>query len=159
VPPDVRDQTMVIFSAHSLPTRAMPDGSARCKTCRLCPDGCRYVAQLQDTADRVAERLGLANHATAWQSAGRTADPWWGPPIEDAIRDLAGAGYAAVAVCSAGFVADHLETLYDLDIEARQIAEEAGVLFVRTEMPNAHPAFIRCLAAVVREHMSGEDGR
>jgi len=149
----------VVFSAHSLPTRALPDGTLRCKSCDLCPDSCRYVRQLQETADGVGARLGLSDYTIAWQSAGRTADPWWGPPVEDAIRDLAATGHSAVVVCSAGFVADHLEILYDLDIEARAVAEEAGIAFGRTEMPNAHPDFIRALAEVVREHLGEEPRR
>ena len=146
----------VVFSAHSLPTRALPDGTLRCKTCDLCPDSCRYVRQLQETADGVNARLGLADYTIAWQSAGRTADRWWGPPVDDVIRDLAAAGHSAIVVCSAGFVADHLEIWYDLDIEARAVAEEAGIAFARTEMPNAHPDFIRALAEVVREHVRAE---
>jgi ferrochelatase len=159
LPAGARDGAAVIFSAHSLPTRALPDGTLRCKACDLCADGCRYVAQLADTAHRVAERAGTGASTTAWQSAGRTADPWWGPPIEEVIRQLAGEGYPAVVVCSAGFVADHLEILYDLDIEARRVAEEAGVAFARTEMPNDHPDFIRALAGVVREHLAREPPR
>lgn len=159
LPAAVRDGVAVIFSAHSLPTRSLGDGTLRCKACDLCPEGCRYVAQLDATAERVAERLGLASFTTAWQSAGRTADPWWGPALEDVIRDLAGQGHPAVVVCSAGFVADHLEILYDLDIEARAVAEEAGIAFARTEMPNAHPAFIQALAEVVRQHLSAEGQR
>jgi ferrochelatase len=142
----------VIFSAHSLPTRELEDGTKRCKACELCHDGCRYVAQLQETAHLVCERA-LGTCATGWQSAGRTSDPWWGPRVEDVIWDLAEAGHPGVVVCSAGFVADHLETLYDLDIEARQTAEAAGIAFTRTEMPNDHPDFIRVLADVVREHV------
>ena len=158
LPPEDRKGAAVIFSAHSLPTRTLPDGSLRCRACDLCPEGCRYVAQLQETADLVAGRLGLDDYLIAWQSAGRTADPWWGPPVDDVIRDLAATGHRAVVVCSAGFVADHLETLYDLDIEARGAAEEAGIGFRRTEMPNDDPAFIRVLAAVVREHLLDEAG-
>jgi ferrochelatase len=156
LPAAARDGVAVVFSAHSLPTRQIADGTLRCKACDLCPEGCRYVAQLDATAERVAERLRLASFTTAWQSAGRTADPWWGPPLEDVIRDLAGQGHPAVVVCSAGFVADHLEILYDLDIEARAVAEEAGIAFARTEMPNAHPAFIQALAEVIREHLAAE---
>jgi protoporphyrin/coproporphyrin ferrochelatase len=156
LPAEARGGAAVIFSAHSLPTRDVADGTPRCKTCDLCPDGCRYVAQLDDTRHRVAERLGPGAFTTAWQSAGRTADPWWGPSIEEVIRELAGTGFSAVVACSAGFVADHLEILYDLDIEARAVAEEAGIAFARTEMPNAHPDFIRALAQVVREHLSPE---
>jgi protoporphyrin/coproporphyrin ferrochelatase len=149
--PRDREIAAVIFSAHGLPTRALPDGTLRCKSCDLCPQGCRYVNQLQDTADLVAEKIGLDDYVIAWQSAGRTADPWWGPSVEEEIRDLAATGRRAVVVCSAGFVADHLETLYDLDIEARLVAEEAGIRFERTDMPNDDPAFIKVLATVVRE--------
>lgn len=156
LPPENRDSAAVIFSAHGLPTRTLPDGTLRCKSCDLCPEGCRYVAQLQHTADLVAGELGLEDYLIAWQSAGRTADRWWGPPVEEVIRDLAARGHSAVVVCSAGFVADHLETLYDLDTEARHAAEEAGIGFRRTEMPNDDPAFIRVLAAVIREFAVAE---
>jgi len=101
----------------------------------------------------VSSRLGLEGYALAWQSAGRTSDPWWGPPLAESIPRLAKAGQRAMVVCACGFVADHLEILYDMDIEARGIAEEAGILFVRTEMPGDHPDFIRALDAVVREHV------
>jgi ferrochelatase len=144
----------VIFSAHSLPTRAVEDGSLRCLRCHACEDTCRYRDGLAETADLVAGELGLARHTIAWQSAGRTDDPWWGPPIEDVLADLASQGCPAVVVCSAGFVADHLEVLYDLDIEARAIAQRAGMRLVRTEMPNADPAFVRVLADVVRERLA-----
>jgi ferrochelatase len=152
--PAEREKAAAVFSAHSLPVRTLEDGSERCKLCDACEDACRYRNGLQATADLVASELGLTHHSIAWQSAGRTADPWWGPPIEDVIVRLAEEGYAAVVVCSAGFVADHLETLYDLDIEARAIAEEAGIRLVRTEMPNADPAFVDVLATVVREHLA-----
>jgi ferrochelatase len=152
--PAERERATVVFSAHSLPVREVEDGSLRCKHCHACEDSCRYRDGLQETADLVATELGLAHHTIAWQSAGRTADPWWGPPIEDVIAGLAERGHTAVVVCSAGFVSDHLETLYDLDVEAREIAEEAGVRFVRTEMPNADPAFVAALATIVREHLA-----
>jgi ferrochelatase len=154
--PGDRQGAAVIFSAHSLPTRALPDGTLRCKSCHACSEGCRYFAQLQHTAELVAAKIGLDAYVVAWQSAGRTPDPWWGPSVEEAIRDLAATGHGAVVVCAAGFVADHLETLFDLDIEARQIAEEAGIRFERTEMPNDDPAFIEVLEAVVREYAEAE---
>jgi protoporphyrin/coproporphyrin ferrochelatase len=154
--PDQREKAAVIFSAHSLPTRTLEDGSARCKYCD-CADGCRYHEGLLRTADAVAERLRLPHHTIAWQSAGRTDDPWWGPAIEDVIPQLALAGHPAVVVCSAGFVSDHLEILFDLDIEARQIAEEAGVRFERTRMPNADPDYLDVLATVVRDHLAGSE--
>jgi ferrochelatase len=151
--PAEREGAIVVFSAHSLPTRQLEDGTLRCKLCEACSDGCRYEAGLAETAERVSKALGLAHWTAAWQSAGRTADPWWGPPIEDLIPMLAEDGHRAVVVCSAGFVADHLEILYDLDVGCRQIAEDAGMHFARTEMPNADPAYTRLLAAVVRQHL------
>lgn len=152
--PAERAGAAIVFSAHSLPVRTIADGSLRCKLCEMCAEDCRYRAGLQGSADTVAARLGITDYTTAWQSAGRTADPWWGPPIEEVIADLAEAGHRAVVVCSAGFVADHLEILYDLDVECRRIAEDAGMRFVRTEMPNADPAYCRAIAAVIRDHLA-----
>jgi protoporphyrin/coproporphyrin ferrochelatase len=151
--PDERDGAAVIFSAHSLPVRSMPDGSLRCKNCD-CADSCRYRDGLQTTADLVADAVGIEDYLIAWQSAGRTSDPWWGPPVEEVLLQVAAAGHPAVVVCSAGFVADHLEILYDLDIEAKAIAEEAGIGFARTRMPNADPAYLDVLAKVVRDHLA-----
>ena len=149
---DAREKAAAVFSAHSLPVRSTDDGSVRCRDCG-CDPSCRYRDGLRETAELVARRLGLASFAIGWQSAGRTSDPWWGPPIEEVIRDLAERGHTAVVVCSAGFTADHLEILYDLDIEAKAVSEDAGIEFTRTEMPNADPAFVRALAAIVREHL------
>jgi ferrochelatase len=159
LPGPARERAMVIFSAHSLPVRTEADGSLRCLRCERCVDSCRYRDGLQETADLVAERLDLEAHTIAWQSAGRTADPWWGPPLEEVIRGLPAGGHRGVVVCSAGFVADHLEILYDLDIEARRSAEEVGLAFARTEMPNADPAYVRMLASVVREHLEEATAR
>ena len=151
---DERESAAVIFSAHSLPTRTLGDGSMRCKYCSTCEGSCRYRDGLAETAKLVSAALGLPRHEIAWQSAGRTDDPWWGPPVEDVIRTQAAEGRSAVVVCSAGFVADHLEILYDLDIEAREVAERAGIRFVRTQMPNADPAYLQVLARVVRDHLT-----
>ena len=151
--PEERAGALVLFTAHSLPTRRVEDGSLRCKTCD-CEASCRYRDGLQETADLVSAQLALPSSAIAWQSAGLTPDPWWGPPVEESIRAAAGDGYRAVVVCSAGFVADHLETLYDLDVEAGRIAEDAGIRFERTRMPNADAAFLDALADVVRDHLA-----
>jgi ferrochelatase len=150
--PDDRRGAVVIFSAHSLPQRSLEDGTTRCSHCDICTASCAYVDALRETAELVSAELGGLDHRIGWQSAGRTADPWLGPPVEDVIRALA-AEHPAIVVCSAGFVADHLEILYDLDIEARESAREAGVRLVRTEMPNADPGFTEVLADVVREHL------
>jgi ferrochelatase len=155
--PEDRSRAMVLFTAHSLPTRVAADGSLRCKTCD-CAGSCRYRDGLQETADIVAATLGLEHVDIAWQSAGRTPDPWWGPPVEESILHAAAMGHPAVVVCSAGFVADHLEILYDLDIEAKSVAESAGIRFTRTEMPNADPRYLDVLADVVRDHLA-EDAR
>ncbi|MGE5225342.1 MAG: ferrochelatase [Planctomycetaceae bacterium] len=161
LPEDARDDAVVIFSAHSLPVRTLEEGSRRCLRCDdpVCADACRYHEGLRETADLVAGALGLRAYTTAWQSAGRTADPWWGPPLEQALRDLAAEGAPGVVVCAAGFVADHLEILYDLDVEARAIAEGAGMAFARTEMPNADPAFTAMLADVVRAALEPSPSR
>jgi ferrochelatase len=154
--PAERDRAAVVFSAHSLPVRAERDGSLRCKLCTAerCVAACTYHAELVRTSELVAKELRLDNEVTVgWQSAGRTADPWWGPPLDEVIRDLAETGHPAVVVCSAGFVSDHLEILYDLDVEAKRVAAEAGIRLVRTEMPNADPAFLDVLASVVRERL------
>jgi protoporphyrin/coproporphyrin ferrochelatase len=151
--PTDRAGAMVLFTAHSLPTRVTDDGSLLCKTCD-CAGSCRYRDGLQETADLVARTLGLERYGIAWQSAGRTADPWWGPPVEESILESAALGHRAVVVCSAGFVADHLEILYDLDIEAKAIAEGAGIRFVRTAMPNADSEYLDVLADVVRDHLA-----
>jgi ferrochelatase len=155
VPTTERSGARVLFTAHSLPTRVVEDGSLRCKTCS-CEESCRYRDGLQETADLVAGALGLESYGIAWQSAGRTSDPWWGPPVEESMLQAAAMGHPAVIVCSAGFVADHLETLYDLDIEAKAIAEGAGIRFARTVMPNDDPAFLDVLADVVRDHLAEE---
>ena len=152
--PADRSGATVVFSAHSLPTRRLDDGSLRCKSCD-CDESCRYRDGLEATASLVAGALDLKDFTIGWQSAGRTSDPWWGPPIESVIRDLAANDRTAVVVCSAGFVADHLEILYDLDIEAKAIAEELGMAFRRTRMPNADPAYLEVLAQVVRDHFAG----
>jgi ferrochelatase len=151
--PAERETAAVVFSAHSLPVRTLEDGSSRCRDCHVCEARCAYGRALVETGDLVAAELDLAHHTIGWQSAGRTADPWWGPPLEEVIADLAAAGHRAVVVCSAGFVSDHLEILYDLDIEASALAEQADIRLVRTEMPNDDPAFVAVLADVVRAHV------
>src|SRR5207237_4723424 len=111
-----------------MPDRTEEHGSGRAvrRHDDVCAAGCRYEAGRRETADLVARVVAHDRYTTAWQSAGRTADPWWGPPIEGLIRDLGEGGASAVVVCSVGFVADHLEILYDLDIEARTLARSKG---------------------------------
>jgi ferrochelatase len=140
----VREQAPVVFTAHSLPERILAAGDP-------------YPQELAGTADAVAERLRLATYRTAWQSAGRTGEPWLGPDITDVIRDLATSGVRAAVSCPVGFVCDHLEILYDIDVEAQGVAREAGLTLVRTESPNDDPRFLAALAEVIRDHLREEE--
>jgi protoporphyrin/coproporphyrin ferrochelatase len=128
---------LVVFTAHSLPSRIVDEGDP-------------YPDQLRETAEGVAARLDLPSFTTGWQSAGRTPEPWLGPPLEELIPEVAAKGHPAVVVAPCGFVSDHLEILYDLDIEAQEIAREAGIRLERTESMNDDPAFLRALGEIVR---------
>jgi ferrochelatase len=134
-------RTKVLFTAHSLPERVLADDV--------------YPDQLWESALAVVGRLGLnrwAGWGMAWQSAGRTPEPWRGPDVLDVIDDLAETGRAdGLVVCAHGFVSDHLELLYDLDIEARQRAESLGLAFARTEALNDDPVVLAALAELVAE--------
>ena len=126
----------VLFTAHSLPERVLVDDP--------------YPGQLEQSAAAVAERLGLPDWGLAWQSAGRTPEPWRGPDILDVMRELAATDATdGVVVCAQGFTADHLEVLYDLDIEAAQLADELGLTFSRTRSLNAEQTVMSALAAQV----------
>ena len=131
-----RARVKVLFTAHSLPERVLA--------------GDPYPDQLRQSAAEVASRVGLhrwAGWAIAWQSAGRTPEPWRGPDVLTVIRQLAETGRAdGVLVCAQGFVADHLEVLYDLDIEARKVADEVGLAFARTRSLNDDPDVLGALA-------------
>jgi len=105
-------------------------------------------AELAATAALVAGRLGLASHDFAFQSAGRTGEPWLGPDILAEIRRLAGEGVRELVIRPVGFVADHLEVLYDIDIEAQVVAREVGVHIERARSLNTDPVFIAGLADV-----------
>jgi ferrochelatase len=126
----------VIFTAHSLPSRILEVGDP-------------YAAQLQETASMVAAQAQLTHWSTAWQSAGRTPEPWLGPNLLDLLTELHRSHVQGALVCPAGFVSDHLEILYDLDIEAQQVAERLGMPYARTRLPNNDPDFLATLAEVV----------
>jgi protoporphyrin/coproporphyrin ferrochelatase len=133
---DLPPRTKVLFTAHSLPERVLLDDP--------------YPDQLRASASAIAAAAGLdpwAGWSLCWQSAGRTPEPWRGPDILEVLRDLASTGRAdGVLVCPQGFVSDHLEVVYDLDIEARRVAEELGLRFARTRVLNADPAVLGALA-------------
>jgi len=149
--PSARARTAVFFTAHSLPQRAVADGDP-------------YPDQVSESGADIAALADLDGDATvtwstAWQSAGRTADPWIGPDLLAEMERVAAEGTTAVVVCPVGFVSDHLEVLYDLDIEARGKADDLGIAFARTTSLNDDPAFLALLADVVRaaDHVAVTD--
>jgi ferrochelatase len=125
----------VMFTAHSLPARVVAEGDT-------------YPIELDRTAALVAGRLGLASWDFAFQSAGRTDEPWLGPDILVEIRRLGGEGVTELVVSPVGFVAEHLEVLYDVDIEAQGVARSVGIRLERARSLNDDPTFIAGLADV-----------
>ena len=132
---DEGETDRLFFTAHSLPARIIAEG-----------DG--YQEQLLNSCRLVAERMELPEWEFAFQSASTTGEPWLGPDLLDAIER---SGARRVLVCPIGFVADHLEILYDLDVEAQEFARRGGIQIRRTASFNDRPEFIRALAAIVAD--------
>jgi ferrochelatase len=128
----------VVFTAHSLPARIIEQGDP-------------YRDQLLETARLVAERAGIADWSFSFQSESPTGEPWLGPDILDHLEDLHGRGIDDVLICPVGFVSDHLEIRWDIDVEAAEKARTLGMTVTRIEMPNDEPAFIATLAHIVRQ--------
>jgi ferrochelatase len=126
----------VVFTAHSLPERVLADGDP-------------YRDQLLETSRLVAARAGLDRWSFAFQSASATGEPWLGPDMLDELERLHGDGVRKVLVAPVGFVSDHLEILWDLDVEARDRAQELGLELARIKSLNDDQAFIHALAGVV----------
>lgn len=131
-PIERRDDVMIVFTAHSLPMKIREWGDP-------------YEQELLDSSRAVAERVRRHEWRFAWQSAGQTADPWLGPDIQEYLETLHAEGVRDVLQVPIGFVADHLEVLYDIDIEAKQKAASLGMRLERTALPNATPEFIRAV--------------
>jgi ferrochelatase len=128
----------VVFTAHSLPERILAMGDP-------------YKDQLLETSRLVAEAAGLDEQwSFSFQSESPTGEPWLGPDILDHLGALREEGVTDVLICPVGFVSDHLEIRWDIDVEAQERASELGMQVARIEMPNADPAFIRTLAVVAR---------
>jgi protoporphyrin/coproporphyrin ferrochelatase len=132
-----RTDAHVVFTAHSLPERILAMGDP-------------YRDQLLETSRLVAERAGLEHWSFAFQSASPTGEPWLGPDILEELDELHARGVRRVLVCPVGFVSDHLEILWDLDVEARERAAELGLELDRIDSLNDDPVFIRAVASVVR---------
>jgi ferrochelatase len=143
-----RDQVPVLLTAHSLPKRVVDREPG-------------YVEQLRETATAVASAAALPDEqwSFAYQSAGHTPEEWLKPDLLDVLPQLARAGHRQVIVAPVQFLADHLETLYDIDVAGRDQALSAGFeAFTRVEAPNASPDFIDALASVVRGDLAARDG-
>lgn len=138
-PEEERGRVHVVFSAHSLPERVLSEGDP-------------YDSQCRETARLVADRAGLGDRDWSWsyQSAGRTPEPWAGPDLGDHLTELARGGVRDVAVVPVGFVSDHVEILFDIDVRAREVAEKLGIRLERPPALNDDPVFIGALAALVR---------
>jgi ferrochelatase len=136
--PAERERVPVIFTAHSVPLPVVERDPA-------------YIAQLTGTAEAIAARVGLSRDRWqfAYQSAGHTPEDWLKPDLLDVLPRLRAQGHREVLIAPLQFCADHLEVLYDLDVAAREQAEQAGIRYQRIEMPNTSPSFIRALRDVV----------
>jgi ferrochelatase len=130
----------VVFTAHSLPARILAEGDA-------------YQEQLLETARLVAERADIGDWSFSYQSESPTGDPWLGPDILDHLTDLHSRGVRDVLVCPVGFVSDHLEIRWDIDVEAQERARGLGMTLGRIEMPNADHDFVRALASLVNQEL------
>ena len=127
----------VIFTAHSLPQRILAAGDP-------------YPDELLASAKQVAQRLRLENWRFAYQSAGATSEPWLGPDAEEIISELAKSGHNAILLVPIGFVCDHVEILYDIDVEYQALAQRLGVQLERTKSLNDDPGLVAAVAEVVR---------
>lgn len=127
----------VVFTAHSLPARILDQGDP-------------YRDELLESAELIARDADLDDWSFAFQSASPTGEPWLGPDILDHLEELHAQGVRDVLVRPIGFVSDHLEIRWDIDVEARRKADELGMTLERADMPNADPAFIMCLALIVQ---------
>ncbi|TKD72524.1 ferrochelatase [Pseudalkalibacillus hwajinpoensis] len=137
-----REKAVLIVSAHSLPEKIIANGDP-------------YPDQLKETANLIVEESGVKNVAIGWQSEGNTPDPWIGPDVQDLTRDLYEKhGYTSFVYAPVGFVADHLEVLFDNDYECKVVTDEIGANYYRPEMPNAQDEFIDVITTVVLKELN-----
>jgi protoporphyrin/coproporphyrin ferrochelatase len=135
------EDVVAVFTAHSLPARILNEGDP-------------YQDQLLRTSELVAQRAGIKQWRFSYQSQSQSGEPWLGPDLVDTIEALAAQGHRAVLIASVGFIADHLEILYDIDIEAKERADALGIELRRTPMLNADPRLARALHALVAERIT-----
>jgi ferrochelatase len=130
----------IVFTAHSLPARVVDAGDP-------------YSHEVENTARGVAASVGLERYEVAYQSAGRTPEPWIGPDVSELIQERVAAGVRRFLIAPIGFVCDHTEILFDIDIQARQAAQACGATLRRTESLNTQPTFIALLEDLVRQRL------
>ena len=136
----------LVFTAHSIPLSMA--------------DNCEYAAQLNETGRLIAEQLGIANWHLAFQSrSGPPAQPWLGPDICDQLRELRTVGVTDAVVAPIGFVSDHMEVIYDLDVEAQKVAKEIGMNMVRASTAGTHHAFVKMIRELILEKTAGSEPR
>lgn len=142
-PEGERDDVHVILSAHSLPVRIEKEGDP-------------YSKQLLESARLIAAQAGLNDEQWSWsyQSAGRSPEPWLGPQLDEHLHDLAAKGVKKVVSVPVGFVSDHVEILFDIDIAAQEVARELGMTLVRPPALNTDPLFIGTLASVIERKVA-----
>jgi ferrochelatase len=146
VPVELRERAHVAFTAHSIPV-AMARRS-------------RYESQLAEAARLVAERAGIRDYRVVYQSrSGSPRVPWLEPDIRDHLRELRQSGVEDVLVIPIGFLSDHMEVIYDLDVEARETATELGLNFIRVPTVGTHPAFVSMLRSLVEERLEANASR
>lgn len=140
--PSNGDDFHVIFTAHSLPERLIQPGD--------------YKDQLEESGRAIASRAGISDgkFTFAWQSSPPGVQGWAGPDVKEVVKDCAARGVKAVVVVPQGFICDHLEILYDLDIDLRMTAEDRGMEYKRTPMPNSSPLLVDALATFVERSLS-----
>ncbi|MBC1337609.1 ferrochelatase [Listeria innocua] len=142
IPADELIDTVLIVSAHSLPEKIKQHNDP-------------YPDQLQETADLIFDKVAVPHYALGWQSEGKTGEPWLGPDVQDLTRELYGREkYKHFIYTPVGFVAEHLEVLYDNDYECKVVTDEVGAAYHRPPMPNADPEFLEVLRTVVWEKYS-----
>src|SRR5712692_4086678 len=132
------EEVVAVFTAHSLPARILNEGDP-------------YQEQLLRTSELVAERAGIEQWRFSYQSRSHTGEPWLGPDLVETVEELAAHGHRAILVSSVGFIADHLEIFYDIDIEAKERADALGIELKRTPMLNADPRLTRALHGLVAQ--------
>ena len=136
---DATNDVFVIFSAHSIPLINSHNGDS-------------YALALEESAREIAERCGLSNWSVAWQSAASHGQ-WLGPTVEEAINQALRNGAIHIAFVPFGFVSNHVEVLYDNDVECKELVDAGGAVYMRAQMPNCNETFLQAMASAILERI------